>query len=204
MKKILVSSNLHYDNHMNINIDVKKDLNSYLIINNYLPVYYYSNKIDYKLISKCKALILSGSGNINQLEKNKLNLFRDNFELKLFKYFKKKKKPIIAICRGFQLILSKEKAKIVKVKNHVRKNHQIYFNKLEKTFTKKKMLVNSYHNYGIKNINLKNYDIFAQSSDRCIELAYNKKHKFLGLMFHPERYNPSQIVINKIIKKFLK
>ena len=66
------------------------------------------------------------------------------------------------------------------------------------------MLVNSYHNYGIKNINLKNYDIFAQSSDRCIELAYNKKHKFLGLMFHPERYNPSQIVINKIIKKFLK
>ena len=66
------------------------------------------------------------------------------------------------------------------------------------------MLVNSYHNYGIKNINLKNYDIFAQSSDRYIELAYNKKHKFLGLMFHPERYNTSQIVINKIIKKFLK
>ena len=153
MKKILVSSNLNYDNHMNINIDVKKDLNNYLIINNYLPVYYYSNKIDYRLLSKCSALILSGSGNINQLEKNKLNWLRDNFELKLFKYFKKNKKPIIAICRGFQLILSKEKAKIIKVKNHVRKNHQIYFNKLEKIFTKKKLLVNSFHNYGIKNIN---------------------------------------------------
>ena len=93
---------------MSINILVKKDLNKYLIDNNYLPVYYYSKNLNQKLLSECDGLILSGSGNINKVEKNKLNLLRDNFELKLFRYFRKKKKPIIAICRGFQLISSQK------------------------------------------------------------------------------------------------
>ena len=94
MKKILVSSNLNYDKHMSINILVKKDLNKYLIDNNYLPVYYYSKNLNQKLLSECDGLILSGSGNINKVEKNKLNLLRDNFELKLFRYFKKKKNQL--------------------------------------------------------------------------------------------------------------
>ena len=203
MKKILVSSNLNYDKHMSINILVKKDLNKYLIDNNYLPVYYYSKNLNQKLLSECDGLILSGSGNINKVEKNKLNLLRDNFELKLFRYFRKKK-PIIAICRGFQLISSQEKVKIIKVKNHVKTIHSIFLNKLRYIFNQKKLSVNSFHNYGIKDINLKNYDVVGVSKDKFVELAYNRKKRTLGLMFHPERYNVSQIVINKIIKNFLK
>ena len=135
-EKILVSSNLNYDKHMSINILVKKDLNKYLIDNNYLPVYYYSKNLNQKLLSECDGLILSGSGNINKVEKNKLNLLRDNFELKLFRYFRKKK-PIIAICRGFQLISSQEKVKIIKVKNHVKTIHSIFLNKLRYIFNQK-------------------------------------------------------------------
>ena len=37
---------------MSINILVKKDLNKYLIDNNYLPVYYYSKNLNQKLLSK--------------------------------------------------------------------------------------------------------------------------------------------------------
>ncbi len=203
MKKILVSSNLCFDSYENINMDVKKDLNNYLITNGYFPIYYYSNKINYKFLSKCDGLILSGSGNINLIEKKKLNFLRDKFELKLFKYFKKRKKPILAICRGFQLISSYQKAKILKVKNHVRTNHHIYFDRKIENL-KKKLIVNSYHDYGIKNINLKNYNLVARCKNDFIELAYNKKYNFLGLMFHPERYNISQITINKTIKKFFK
>ncbi len=203
MKKILVSSNLFFDSYKNINIDVKKDLNNYLITIGYCPIYYYSNKINYKFLSKCDGLILSGSGNINLIEKNKLNILRDKFELKLFKYFKKRKKPILAICRGFQLISSFQKAKILKVKNHVRTNHYIYFDRNKKNL-KKKIIVNSYHDYGIKNNNLKSYNLVARCKNNFIELAYNKKYNFLGLMFHPERYNISQITINKTLKKFFK
>ena len=48
MKKILVSSNLNLDNHKNINIDIKKDLNNYLITIGYYPIYYYASEINYK------------------------------------------------------------------------------------------------------------------------------------------------------------
>ena len=48
-----------------------------------------------------KALILCGGGEINKIKKDKLNLKRDNFEKKLISIFLKKKKPILAICRGF-------------------------------------------------------------------------------------------------------
>ena len=58
MKKILVSSNLCFDRFNNINIDVKKDLNNYLIENKYYPIYYYSDRINYKFLSKCDGLIL--------------------------------------------------------------------------------------------------------------------------------------------------
>lgn len=203
MKKILVSSNLNLDNHKNINIDVKKDLNNYLITIGYYPIYYYASEINYKFLSKCDGLILSGSGNINLIEKNKLNFLRDTFELKLFNYFKKRKKPILAICRGFQLISSCQKAKILKVENHVRTKHHIYFDTNKKNF-KKKLIVNSYHNYAIVNNNIKNYDLIARCKNNFVELAYNKKNNFLGLMFHPERYNVSQISINKTIKNFFK
>ena len=203
MKKILVSSNLCFDKYKNVNIDVKKDLNNYLITIGYCPIYYYSDKINYKFLSKCDGLVLSGSGNINLIKKNKLNFLRDKFELKLFKYFKKEKKPILAICRGLQLISSYQKAKIIKVKNHVRTNHYIYFDRNKEHF-KKKLKVNSYHDYGIKNNNIKNFNLIARCQNNFLELAYNKKYKFLGLMFHPERYNISQIEINKFVKKFFK
>ena len=204
MKKLLISSNLCYDHYKNINIDTKQDLNNYLINNNYLPIYYYSKNINYNLLAKCDGLILSGTGNINQLEKNKLNLLRDNFEIKLFKYFKKKKRPILAVCRGFQLISSLKKSKLIKVKNHVRKMHKIYLNSRKEILLKKNLFVNSYHDYGIKTFNSQNYDLTAVSKDKFVELAYSKKDKFLGIMFHPERYNASQIIINKTLKKFFK
>lgn len=203
MKKILVSSNLCFDRFNNINIDVKKDLNNYLIENKYYPIYYYSDRINYKFLSKCDGLILSGSGNINLIEKNKLNFLRDKFELKLFKYFTKNKKPVLAICRGFQLVSSYQKAEVIKIKNHVRSNHNIYFSN-DNEYFKKKLTVNSYHEYGIKSINLKNFNFVARCKSNFMELAYSKKNNFLGLMFHPERYNFSQITINKSIKKFFK
>ena len=61
--------------------------------------------------------------------------------------------------------------------------------------------MNSFHNYGIKDINLKNYDVVGVSKDKFVDWHIIEKEN-LGLMFHPERYNVSQIVINKIIKNF--
>ena len=46
--------------------------------------------------------------------------------------------------------------------------------------------------------------VFAFTGCSYEPILMNKKYKFLGLMFHPERYNISQIEINKFVKKFFK
>ena len=80
--------------------------------------------------------------------------------------------------------------------------HKIYLNS-QKEILLHCLFVNSYHDYGIKTINSQNYDLIAVSKYKFVELAYSKKDKFLGIMFHPERYNTSQIIINKTLKNFL-
>ena len=114
-----------------------------------------------------------------------------------------KKIPIIAICRGFQLInhlLNKNIKDIDKVKNHRNKKSFIYIKK--KYFIKNKILVNSFHNLQIIKLNNKLKKI-AETKDGNIEIAFSKKKRILGLMFHPERYNKDQIEVDKIIKKFV-
>ena len=151
-------------------------------------------------------VIVSGGGDINYINKKDINLYRDNFEKKVIAIAIKKKIPILAVCRGFQLIsfiYSKNKKHIIKTKNHLDKNHVIYMLKNDILSKNEMINVNSYHAFGITKMN-KNFEILAFSNDKNIEIAYSKKLKILGLMFHPERKNISQNKINQIINNFLK
>ena len=49
-----------------------------------------------------------------------------------------------------------------------------------------------------------NFENIAETNDNSIEIAYAKKEKILGLMFHPERKNFSQIPINKLVFNYFK
>ena len=71
-----------------------------------------------KNISIADGLILAGGGNIFNYEKTLSNKIRDAYEKKLFNYFFKKNKPILLICRGFQLLTSLYKRKLFKVDNN--------------------------------------------------------------------------------------
>ena len=72
-----------------------------------------------------KGLILSGGNDLYSLIKLKENLIRDKNEIKLIKFALKNKIPILAVCRGFQLVAKFFKCKIFKIKDHVRTNHII-------------------------------------------------------------------------------
>ena len=74
-----------------------------------------------------------------------------------------------------------------KKKNHTRKNHLI------NTIFKKRILVNSYHNFSIVKLG-KNINKIAWTKDGSIEAFKHQKKRILGIMWHPERY--------KKIKKF--
>ena len=48
---------------------------------------------------------MTGGGDIYKYSKKKM-INMNNFEIKLFNYFYKANKPILAICRGYQLIMN--------------------------------------------------------------------------------------------------
>ena len=143
-----------------------------------------------------KAVIITGGGDIYKVKKDYINRVRDYKEKKIIKFCLINKIPIIAICRGFQLIAAEiYKKKLFKIKNHIKKSHQI-LNKNQKIY------VNSFHNYEVRDLP-KNFKKIYYCKKGGIELAMSQKPKILLLMFHPERKNKSQNKVNKIIKNFI-
>ena len=146
---------------------------------------------------KIKAVIISGGGDIYKIQKTKINKLRDNFELELANYCFKKKIPVIAVCRGFQLLANYEGCKLKKSKKKLNKHLiSIKFNKKLKN-----IYVNSYHNYEVFDIS-SNFEILGQCKDKSIEIVSHKKKKLLCLMMHPERAGNNQIIL-KIINNFI-
>ena len=105
---------------------------------------------------KIEAFILSGGNDLiffKKSNKKELNECRDKLEILILRYCKKKKIPVIGICRGLQIINYFFKKKINLKKNiiHVNSKHNIYPNIQEKFrfFKEKKKVikVNSYHNF---------------------------------------------------------
>ena len=199
MKNIVITQGI-YKNNKNI-FYTKLDLDWYDYASklkfNLIPLSYKTNFSFLKKI-KIDGVIFSGGNSLNKYEKKKENLLRDKFEIKLFNYFKKKKLPILCICRGMQLISSLYKIRLFKTRNHVTKGHDIIINKT------KIVNVNSYHTYLIKKIPTQ-FKLLAQhKKDKSIEAMVHKKKKILCLMFHPERKSKDQIKVNELLKNFLK
>ncbi len=203
MKKILITTNVSYSKKRGYQFWIDKnwfDYSKKIKIN--LSLYNYQSPNLNFLRQDVKGVIFSGGNDLSLLKKNKQNIFRDFHEKKLFKHCLKKKIPVIGVCRGFQLISSIFGSKPFKIKNHVRKIHTLIL-KENNLLNKKKISVNSFHNYGVKSLP-KSFEIIGRHLDNSIEIARIKKRRVLCLMFHPERKNTSQKHVNKILKKFLK
>ena len=168
---------------------------------NLIPYDYNFKKLKLNKI-KIDGLILSGGNNLSTLKKNKENLFRDNHEIKIFKYCLNNKIPILGICRGFQFISSYYKSKIRKCKKHVRTYHKIDINN-SNYVNSKKLHINSFHNFCIFEL-LNEFKIISICKDKSIEIAECPEKKILCFMFHPERKNFTQKSINKYILNFFK
>ena len=129
MKNFIISSQIFEDQHgtmlTSYDVDTLEMLNKLNILITPVNI---SNKINKHLLMNADGLFLMGGGNINKIERKKTNKIRDEFEKKLFRYFKKQNKPIIGICRGFQNIVSFYGIKPFQVKDHVRTSHRIKIN----------------------------------------------------------------------------
>jgi N5-(cytidine 5'-diphosphoramidyl)-L-glutamine hydrolase len=131
-------------------------------------------------------IIISGGNDIFSYKKIKQNYLRNQIDYKCVKKAINYNISIIGICYGAQFLANFFGNKIIKIKNHVRINHDLHIkNKLY--LNKDKIKVNSFHNFGIINSS-KNLEVLGVCEDKTIEFFKIKNQNFFGIMWHPERY----------------
>lgn len=145
---------------------------------------------------------------------------RDQFEYKLLEESKKRKIPIMGMCRGIQIINTSENGTLYQdisfLGKKVLKHNQINFPKqkihkvsIEKNsilfniLNKDEIMVNSFHHQVVDEVS-DNYKIIAKASDGAIEAIEHKSYPFLlGLQWHPEMLFDECEDSKKILKRFI-
>ena len=135
-------------------------------------------------------LILSGGNSLNSVESSDSNHLRDVFEKSLLDYAIKNKIPVLAICRGMQVVNEYFGGTLKKVDGHVRVNHFIKINNLE-------LIVNSYHGYAVDKLGegLKIDAVY----EGVIEAVSSNDGLIKCIMWHPERTTHQDLYIETVV-----
>lgn len=174
----------------------------------------------------CDGLLLPGGADIEPTlygrkreEKcGKPNELRDKNEFEIFNAFVKTDKPILGICRGFQLIniacggtLHQDIADIKKC-NHsdflkrAKPIHKVTITEntlLYNIFGKTEVGVNSLHHQAIENIG-ENLTVSAISEDGFVEGLELNNHQFcVAVQWHPEHMSKTDALQQKLFNEFI-
>lgn len=151
-----------------------------------------------ELAEMCSGLILSGGTDIapfffgEKIESSKLSIDheRDDYELLLMDAFYKKKKPVLGICRGIQVINVYFGGTIFQdigdIHNETFHNIKICTNSILESILGNECLVNSYHHQTIKTLG-KDLIVSAVSDDSVVEGIEHRNGSVIGVQWHPER-----------------
>lgn len=194
-----------------------------------LPIIDNENDIR-RIVSKFDGFVITGGQDVNPAIYNEkraeycgnINNGRDTTEKILIDEVLNLDKPLLAICRGFQLLnvylggTLYQDIKIEKNNNieSVHKqdkpyyvpSHKVKINENSLLFNitgKEEILVNSMHHQAIKNLST-HLKVAAISEDEIIESAYMDNKKFvLGVQWHPELLYKNYEEQKNIFKKFM-
>jgi len=106
---------------------------------------------------------------------------RDETEIQLLDWARKRDKPVAGVCRGMQLIQQSLGVRLAKVSGHVDVLHDI-------SIQAGTRVVNSFHSFGATET-VSGLAVWARTKDGVIEAVRHQKEKILGVMWHPEREN---------------
>jgi len=155
-----------------------------------------SDAVRYFQSLSLNVLILSGGDSIGETPK------RDETEFALLDYALKKSIPVIAVCRGMQIVNSYFGGNILMgdqnfVSNHRATRHEVVFE--DETI----LSLNSYHNNLIHEQSLSPHlSVLARcKEDNSIEAFTGRG--LIGIMWHPEREMDDKNQSTKLIKTFI-
>ena len=138
---------------------------------------------------------------------NVLSSKRDSFERAIFREARKRKVPVLGVCRGLQLLASEYDAKLVAVSSHVGHPHPIVQHSIGKTQpsafiqhitsilfeddgSTRGELVNSYHNFApslVSTIGARMQVIAVAADADIVEVFAQTEDQVVAIMWHPER-----------------
>ncbi len=174
----------------------------------------------------CDGLLLPGGADIEPSfygEKRdekcgKPNELRDKSEFEIYGAFVKTEKPILCICRGFQLLnvacggtLYQDIADIRKCNhsdfiNRCRTAHKVKVNEntlLHKIFGQDTVGVNSLHHQAVRDVG-ENLTVSAVSEDGFVEGLELKNHPFcVAVQWHPEHMSKNNPMQQKLFNEFV-
>lgn len=116
---------------------------------------------------------------------------RDATETALIRYAIEHRRPLLAVCRGLQMLMHHFGGTLVPVTGHAGTDHPVAFTDGH-TDT-----VNSYHNWGFRKVP-KGFAVWATDAEGGVEAVRHESLPLFGMLWHPERsfpFRPTDIAL---------
>lgn len=149
------------------------------------------------------AVILSGGNNIERLTPDdpSVSAERDAFENQLISFAIDYDLPLLGVCRGMQLINLYFGGSVSAVEAHIGCRHRLHH--LSDTHTLPTE-VNSFHRFGVAPTELAaSLSPLAVDCEGNIEAFASDRDRVFGLMWHPEREEPTSIEDLELLRGWL-
>jgi len=133
---------------------------------------------------------------------------RDSTETVLVDFARKKKIPILGVCRGLQFLnvyfggnLSRNLKTLFPNEKHVAHNHIVTITdeSMRNKLNKQQYEVNSFHNQGVQLTDLAKPLIPFAVANQLIEGFYHSSENIIAVQWHPERETPNLELDNFIM-----
>ncbi len=151
------------------------------------------------LAARCDGLLLSGGGDVHPAlfgqsvgdgARLSIDPVRDAEELALFEAFFRRRKPILGICRGMQVVNVLLGGTLIQhMEGHQAVCHPIVCTAPLAALAGSAALVNSYHHQSVDRI-APVLSPAAYAPDGTVEAIYHRQAPILGVQWHPERMAP--------------